>query len=67
MIPSEAKVGQLIRTEYGLVTIMKFFAPKYVGCVVVNKETRSLRADIKVGEWIYIQGYDFDKAEIICK
>jgi len=32
----DVKIGQLIKTEYGLATVMRFFAPKSIGCVLVT-------------------------------
>ena len=66
----DVKIGQLIKTEYGLLTVMKFWAAKSIGCVVVatNPKFKPGSPGYKKygqGKWIYIQGFDFDKAEII--
>ena len=67
---SDAKIGQLIKTEYGLATIISFNAPKSVSCIIVSRDPRYQPGSpgykrYGVGEWIYIQGFDFDKAKII--
>lgn len=64
----DVKIGQLIKTEYGLATVMKFFAPKSIGCIIVTSFARPGTPGYnmyKQGEWIYIQGWDFDQAEIV--
>ena len=57
MHPSKVKVGDLIKTEYGLAQVMKFFAPAFVGCIILNGKEQGL--------WIYLRGYDLDRAELI--
>lgn len=64
----DVKIGQLIKTQYGLATVMKFFAPKSIGCIIVTsfyKPGTPGYKNFSQGEWIYIQGFDFDKAEIL--
>ena len=70
MKAKHAKLGQLIKTEYGLATIRVFYAPKSIGCVIVTKNPKYKPGSpgfkkYGQGEWIYIRGFDFDKAEII--
>jgi hypothetical protein len=70
MKASNVKLGQLIKTEYGLATVMKFWAPKSISCIIVatNPKFKPGSPGYKQyaqGEWINIQGFDFDKAEII--
>ncbi len=31
------KLGQLIKTQYGLATIMKIWAPKSISCILVGQ------------------------------
>ena len=57
MHPSEIKIGDLIRTEYGLGHVMKFFAPAYIGVVLLDGK--------EAGTWVYLRGYDLDKAELV--
>tara|TARA_Y100000593_G_C4300918_1_gene333313 strand:- start:2200 stop:2406 length:207 start_codon:yes stop_codon:yes gene_type:complete len=64
MKPKDIRLGQLLKTEHGLATVMKFFAPACIGCIVVSKESKSYKLP-KIGEWIYLRGYDLEKAEII--
>ena len=64
------RIGQLIKTEYGLATVMKFWAPKSISCIVITTDPKFKPGSpgykrYAQGEWIYIQGFDFDKAEII--
>ena len=68
MIARDVRVGQLIKTRYGLATVMKFWAPASIGCIIVTSFYRPGTPGykkFKQGEWINIQGFDFDKAEII--
>jgi len=58
MHPAEIKVGDLIKTEFGLAQIMKFFAPAFIGCVVLEGPDQ--------GSWIYLRGFNLEKAELIC-
>jgi len=58
--PSEIKIGDLITTEYGLAHVMKFFAPAFIGCVVV---TPTGRDKVEQGEWIYLRGLDLERAK----
>ena len=64
MKAADARVGQLLKTNHGLVTIVKFFAPAFIGCIVVSKGEGDY-ATPKIGEWIYLRGFDFTEAEII--
>lgn len=59
-----AKVGQLLKTSWGYVTIVKFFAPSCIGCIIVSKSKEDYTA-FKIGEWIYLRGFDLEQAEII--
>jgi hypothetical protein len=63
----DAKVGQLIKTNYGMATVMNFLAPKSIACVLVTylPELKAPRRGCKIGEWIYIRGFDFDEAIIV--
>jgi len=66
----DVKIGQLIRTEYGLATVMKFWAPKAISCVIVVTDPKFKPGSpghkrYGQGTWINIVGFDFDKAEII--
>ena len=66
----DVRVGQLIKTEYGLATVMKFWALKSVSCIIVATDPKYKPGSpgykrYAQGEWINIQGFDFDKAEII--
>ena len=69
MNPRNVKVGQLVKTPYGLATVMKFLAPKFIACVIVgpNKWKPGTVAYKRYGqgEWIYIRGFDFEASEII--
>ena len=61
MKASEVKIGQLILVKgFGLCVVMKFFAPAYIGVVVVDPSWPSI-----MGEWRYLRGLDFDEAEIL--
>ena len=42
MKPKDIRLGQLLKTEHGLATVMKFFAPACIGCIVVSKKKASL-------------------------
>lgn len=66
----DVKIGQLIKTEYGFGTVMKFWAPKMISCIIVARNPKFKPGspgykNYAPGEWIYIRGFDFDKAEII--
>ena len=66
----DVKLGQLIKTEYGLATVRVFYACKSIGCIIVATDPKFKPGSpgfkkYGQGEWIYIRGYDFDKAEII--
>jgi len=66
----DVKIGQLVKTDYGLATVMKIWAPKSIGCVIVATDPKYKPGSpgyitYGQGEWITIQGWDFDKAEII--
>jgi len=66
----DVKLGQLIKTEYGLATVRVFYAPKSIGCIIVATDPKFNPGSqgFKIygqGEWIYIRGFDFDEAEII--
>jgi hypothetical protein len=66
----DVKIGQLIKTEYGLATVMKFWAPKSISCIIVTRDPKFKPGSpgherYGQGEWINIRGFDFDKAEII--
>lgn len=64
MKAKNARVGQLLKTGWGYATIVKFFAPSCIGCIIVWKSKDSYRA-FKVGDWIYLRGLDLEEAEII--
>jgi len=64
MKASDARVGQLIKTSHGLATIMKFFAPAFIGCVIISKGKKDY-VEPKIGEWLYLRGFDLQQAEII--
>jgi hypothetical protein len=66
----DTKVGQLIKTDFGLATIIKFWAPKSVSCIIVTRDTRWKPGSpgyerYAQGELINIRGFDFDAAEIL--
>jgi len=66
----EVKIGQQIKTEYGLATVMKFWAPRFIGCIIVATDPKYKPGSpghkkYAQGVWINIRGFDFDKAEII--
>ena len=70
MKPLDVKIGQLIKTDVGLATVMSFNAPKSVSCIIVATDPKYKPGSpgyrrYAQGTWIYIQGFDFDKAEII--
>jgi len=62
MKPSEVNVGDLIITEYGLACVMEFFAPAFIGCVIV---TSTGRDSFGQGEWIYLRGFALEKAKLV--
>ena len=64
MKANEIKIGQLLSTEYGLATVIKFFAPAYIGCIIVSKKEKDYK-EPKLGEWIYLRGLDLEKSEVI--
>ena len=64
MKAKDARVGQLLKTNYGFVTIIKFFAPACIGCIVVSKSKKDYIKP-KIGEWIYLRGLDLERAEIV--
>ena len=59
----DVKLGQLIKTEWGFATVMKFFAPMSIGCIIVTPFTKAKR--FQQGDWIYLRGLDFHQAEIV--
>lgn len=64
----DVKVGHLVKTPYGLATVMKFFAPAFIACVIVTSKYKPGTPGYKMygqGEWIYLRGIDLDKSEII--
>ena len=61
----DVRVGQLIKTEWGLATVMKFFAPGYIGCVIINPFPYVKSKHFQPGSWIYLRGLDLEQAEII--
>ena len=70
MKAKDVRLGQLIKTEYGLLTVMKFWALKSIGCMVVARDPKYKPGSpgykrYAQGEWVYIQGLDFEKAEIV--
>ena len=64
MKAKDARVGQLLKTGWGYATIVKFFAPSCIGCIIVSKANEDYTA-LKVGEWLYLRGLDLEEAEII--
>ena len=64
MKPLDVQLGDLVKTSVGLVTVMKFLAPKFVACIIVHPRYPQ-RERYRQGEWIYLRGLDFDEAEII--
>ncbi len=65
MKSSEVKIGDLISTDFGLLQVMKFIAPAFVACVVLTPNENRWRQKEGQGEWVYIRGLDFDRAEIV--
>ena len=63
MKANEARIGQLVKTEWGFATIMEFFAPEHIGCIIVTPFTKAKR--FQQGKWIYLRGLDLEEAEII--
>jgi hypothetical protein len=51
------KVGDLIKTEYGLVHVTKVWASKCVSGIILTGTQR--------GEWVYLRGLDFERSEVI--
>jgi|18_taG_2_1085343.scaffolds.fasta_scaffold179755_2 hypothetical protein len=51
------KVGDLIKTEYGLVHVTKVWAAKCVSGIILTGTQR--------GEWVYLRGLDFVRSEVI--
>lgn len=64
MKAKDARVGQLLKTNRGLVTVMKFFAPAFIGCIVVSKGKKDY-VKPKIGEWLYLRGFDLEQAEVV--
>ena len=64
MKPRDVRLGQLVKTRHGLATVMKFFAPASIGCIIVSKGTKDYSKPL-VGEWIYLRGLDLEETEII--
>ena len=61
MHPRDVEVGQLVRVRgIGLCTVMNFFAPAYIGVVVVDPKRPELQ-----GEWRYLRGLDLEQAEVV--
>ena len=69
MHPLNVKVGDLVNSPYGLVTVMKFIAPKFIACVIVgpNKWKPGSVAHKRYGqgEWVYLRGFDFEASEVV--
>ena len=66
----DVRVGMLIKTEYGLATVMKFWAPKSISCIIVATDPKFKPGSpgykkYAQGVWINIGALDFDRAEII--
>jgi len=59
----DIKIGQLIKTRLGLATVMSFFAPAHIGCIIVSPYTKAKR--FQQGCWIYLRGLDLEQVEII--
>ena len=49
------KVGDLIKTYYGFAHVMKFYAPEYVGAIVLEGKY--------LGMWVHLRGYDLNQAQ----
>ena len=64
MKANNIRVGQLLKTGHGLVTVIKFFAPAMIGCIVVSKGEKDYKKP-EVGEWLYLRGLDLEQAELI--
>ena len=63
MKPVDIRLGQLIKTRWGLAVVQKFFAPAYIGCIIINPSTDVTQ--FQQGDWIYLRGLDLDEAKII--
>ena len=63
MKASNIRVGDLIKTNYGLATVMKFFAPSHIGCVIIAPYTKNI--NMQLGDWIYLRGLDLQDAKVI--
>ena len=60
----DVKIGQLVKTQWGYATVMKFFAPAHIGCIIVTPFfPKSKRWE--TGSWIYLRGLDLDETEVI--
>ena len=58
MHPSKVKIGALVKVPvYGLAQVMKFFAPAFIGVVVIEGKDS--------GTWLYLRGLDLERTEII--
>jgi hypothetical protein len=57
MHPADVNIGDLVKTYHGLARVMKFFAPAFIACVLLEGKEQ--------GTWVYLRGYDLDKAELI--
>ena len=51
------KKGYLIKTEYGMAHVTKVWAEKCVSALILSGP--------RLGEWIYLRGLDFERAEVI--
>lgn len=60
----DVKIGQLVKCRWGYATVMKFFAPAHIGCVIVTSFYPTLER-FKPGSWIYLRGLDLDETEAI--
>ena len=70
MKAGEAKIGQLIKTPYGLATIMAINAPEYISCIVVQRDPKYKPGSpgykrYAQGIWLYIRGFDFLSSEVV--
>ena len=68
MKPIDVSVGDLISTEYGLARVMQFIAPAFISCVILTSKYKPGTPGYESygqGEWIYLRGYDFDRATVI--
>lgn len=71
MKPLSVKVGDLVKSPYGLVTVMSFLAPKSIACVIVAprnwKVGTPAHKQYGQGKWVYLRGFDFDASEVVCE